>query len=201
MKKSDLPNIGQPLNGGFFAGLLSTAAGMIAIIVSPKAEGTANDKPWGKYGEKIIGADSFNDGKNNTVNMAVAGSETALWAQSLNINGFDDWYIPSRDELETIYRNLKPTTNDNYVYRHGENPSAIELSDRFPYTENLPAQTSVEIFQKDGSESLDPVWHWSSTQYSARYAWYQDFEGGYQDIHFKNDELAVRAVRRELVIQ
>jgi hypothetical protein len=201
MKKTDLPSIGQPLNGGFFAGLLSTAAGMIAIIVSPKAEGTVNDKPWGKYGEKIIGADSFNDGKNNTINMAVAGFEIAQWATALNINGFDDWYIPSRDELETIYRNLKPTTNDNYVYRHGENPSAIELNDRFPYTENLPAQTTVEIFQKDGSESLDPVWHWSSTQYSAYDAWNQNFVAGNQNVNVKYGELAVRAVRRELVIQ
>ena len=50
-----------------------------------------------------------------------------------------------------------------------------------------------EAFEKSG-------WYWSSTQGSPSYAFVQDFEGGCQDIIFKDGEHRVRAVRRVLVI-
>jgi hypothetical protein len=201
MNKLDLPSIGQPLNGGFFAGLINSDGAVIAIIVAPKAQGTGKFS-WGKYGEEIEGANSSHNGQTNTAELVKHNNPMATWATQLNIAGFADWYIPSPDELETIYRNLKPTDQKNYCgWRDGVNPSAIELADRYDYTKELPAQTTVEIFQKDGSESLDPVWHWTSRQSSAGTAWGQNFGDGDQIILYKGIELAVRAVRRELVIQ
>ncbi len=49
-------------------------------------------------------------------------------------------------------------------------------------------------------EHVEPVWHWSSTQCDAYYAWYQAFSTGRQNIFNKDCERAARAVRRKLVI-
>ncbi len=46
------------------------------------------------------------------------------------------------------------------------------------------------------ADFISDEFHWSSTQDSASYAWYQDFEHGYHDILSKGTKRAVRAVRR-----
>jgi hypothetical protein len=51
-----------------------------------------------------------------------------------------------------------------------------------------------------GQEHVEKVYHWSSTQYDASYAWGQDFEDGDQLILIKDTQRAARAVRRELII-
>lgn len=199
MNRAELPAIGQPLKGGFFAGLVLSGLQTYAVIVSPKEFGTG-EFTWGEYG-KEIDARSHSDGKSNTMAMAENGSTLAQWATGLTINEFNDWYIPARDELEIIYRNLKPTTNNNSCsFRDGDNPSAPDIDTRYPYSPTAPSITIAPLFQNGGSESLEPVWHWASTQYSARYAWNQGFEVGGQTIGNKYDSLAARAVRRELII-
>ncbi len=199
MNHKELPQIGQPLNGGFFAGLIQTGEHIHAIIVAPKEAGTEKF-PWGEHG-KEIDAKNYSDGKSNTLIMAENGSQLAQWALALTINEFSDWYIPSRDELEIIYRNLKPTTNENCCsFRDGDNPSALDFSQRYPYTPLSPLITKASAFQKGNDEAFDPTWHWSSTQYSAHDAWIQGFADGDQGYGGKDGELAVRAVRRELVI-
>ena len=189
-----LPILGAQLEGGFFAGLFSLRGETFALIVSPKAQGELEEAAWGKYAQDIAAARSFNDGAANTQAMADAGSDLARWMRALDINGFADWYLPSRDELEIIYRNLKPTAQTNYVYRHGDNPSSLPVG--YPYTEELPAQTLIAAFQEDGTEALESEWYWSSTQYSPYGAWGQYFDGGDQGYDHKGDELRARAVRR-----
>jgi hypothetical protein len=193
-----LPAIGAAFEGGFFAGRFALDGKVYALIVSPKAQGEHDDIAYGEYGQEIAGAGSFNDGMDNTIAMADAGSEMAHWALNLNIDGHTDWYIPSRDELELLYRNLKPTTHSNYVYRHGENPSSVPVG--YPYTEESPAQASVDAFQEGGDEAFEGEWYWSSSQFSADYAWYQYFYDGYQNYYDKLYEFRARAVRR-LIIQ
>jgi hypothetical protein len=63
-----------------------------------------------------------------------------------------------------------------------------------------PAQCEQNLLFINLREHFIQRWHWSSTQYSARRAWIQTFGDGYQDIHDKDDSLAARAVRRELII-
>jgi hypothetical protein len=45
-------------------------------------------------------------------------------------------------------------------------------------------------------DHVEHVWHWSSTQDDAYYAWTQDFSNGYQSFDCKDDQRAARAVRR-----
>jgi hypothetical protein len=151
---------------------------------------------WNKSTKMVEGAQSFFDGRANTEAMAAAGSALAKWALDLRIAGQNDWYLPSRDELEICYRNLKPTIDENWVHRHGENPSSMPVG--YPYTEKHPLQTEVEAFQDGQPEAFDEVWYWSSTQRAsyAVFAWLQIFTDGYQVSVPKDYGNRARAVRR-----
>lgn len=191
---------GAAMAGGFVAGKIRVGDDIFALIVAPKAEGEHDDAPWKKSQKTVEGALSYFDGRANTEAMAAAGSKVAKWARDLKIDGHDDWYIPSRDELELIYRNLKPGKQENYTYRHGENPSSVPVG--YPYTDDSPAQTDVEVFRADGAEAMEEAWYWSSTQYapSPSFAWCQGFTGGSQGNYRKGDSGRVRAVRRSALL-
>ena len=64
----------------------------------------------------------------------------------------------------------------------------------------IPAQRELNLICINAHHLTEKVWHWSSTQYSSSHAWNQYFEGGNQSIGTKDYQLAVRAVRRILVI-
>lgn len=198
VREQDVPKTpGTPFEGGFYAGRIMIDGAEHAVIVAPKAEGEAKDQEWGKYGQEIEGAKSFFNGAANTKAMAAAGYPVAVWALALAINGFSDWHIPSRDELEICYRNLKPTTETNYRWR-GDNPSSVPVG--YPYTSDLPAQAACHAFKEGGAEAFEANWHWSSTQFSAYSAWCQHFGGGDVDYDGKGDEFCLRAVRTVRII-
>lgn len=143
-----------PGQGGHFAGLLpgiANPAELDVLIVSPVALGEFNGE-WGKYGKTIKGADSYDDGRANTIAMAKAGSAIAKHVQALEIEGHADYFIGSQADM------------------------------------HLCVATSKALFQQRG--------YWTSTQYSADYAWYQHFDYGNQGIGYKSAVLRVRAVRR-----
>ena len=185
---------GTILEGGFYAGRIRVGEQQFAVIVAPKAEGQHKDAPWGPV-RKRVPALSFYDGLANTQAMADAGSKLAKWALDLKIGGFTDWYIPSRDELELCYRNLKPTAQENWCYR-GDNPSSVPVG--YAYMPDEPKQTDIEAFKGGGAEAFDDIWYWSSTQYAGNdaYAWVQYFGGGLQGSGLKGDGGRCRAVRR-----
>ncbi|MDN7490542.1 hypothetical protein QZM35_22790 [Burkholderia sp. AU45274] len=60
----------------------------------------------------------------------------------------------------------------------------------------LPAQRELSLAWATIAHIFGPHWYWSSTQYSACPAWYQDFDDGYQDGTLKGDGGRVRAFRR-----
>lgn len=191
------PIIGTAMGGGYYAGRILIDGQAYALIVAPKDEGEHKDSIWiGKY-KDVPDAKSYNDGQANTAAMAKAGSKLAKWALGLRIGGNDDWYLPSQDEMEIIYRNLKPTDLGNSCYaRSGINLSAITPTR--PYTPDFPVQTQAEAFQAGGEQAFDETWYWSSTQHAADsdYAWCQDFYDGHQSYNRKSAELRARAIRR-----
>jgi DUF1680 family protein len=68
--------------------------------------------PWGCFRRLIDGArgTAVGTGKQNTADMLAACAEPGSAAQlcaSLRVNGTDGWFLPSRDELLLVYRNLK----------------------------------------------------------------------------------------------
>lgn len=187
--------LAEPFAGGFYAGRIRIGEQLFAIVVAPKGEGEHDDIRWNKSTKKVDGALSFFDGLANSEAMAEAGSDLAKWARNLRIGDFDGWYLPSRDELEILYRAFKPTGEENACWR-GDNPSSIPVG--YAYSLDAPAQTTVEPFKDGGVEAFVDTWYWSSTQYAGHesFAWFQTFSYGDQDFGPKDYELRARAVRR-----
>lgn len=194
-----LPLIGTAFGGGYYAGRIIIGGTLYALIVAPKTEGELADTAWidDDYQQAVPGARSWNDGLANTDAMAAAGSKLALWARDLRIDGYADWYLPSQDELEILYRNLKPTTEANSQWgRSGINLSAIKPTR--PYTLTEPVQTMAGAFRQDGEQAFEEAWYWSSTQHAdtSDGAWYQDFGYGGQYHYLQSHDACARAVRR-----
>lgn len=184
---------GTEMEGGYFAGVVIVDGKQYGVVVAPKAEGEFVG-PWGARGKRI-GATHLSDGVANTQAMAESGSEIAKKALALTINGHADWYVPARDELELIYRHLKPGTSGNFCsFRDGENPNSVPPGQQ--YTDDSPGQTAAEAFRDDGQQAMEAEWYWSSTQYSAGSAFIQEFAVGTQSNNFNGSDHRVRAVRR-----
>ena len=187
---------GTPIGGGFAVGLIQFAGQQYLLIDSGRA-GELTGK-YGAYGKDVEGARSCFDGYSNTLALAESGSDLAQKILALSINGETDWYWPSRDELELMYRTFKPTDEENYCsFRDGDNATSVPVN--YPYTATNPAQTAIEAYRAGGPEAFEPTLYWTSTQYSSHRAWGQHFGGGVQYRYDESYELRARAVRRLLI--
>jgi hypothetical protein len=63
----------------------------------------------------------------------------------------------------------------------------------------LPTKAEAALLFANLPDAFEKTWHWTGTQYSADYAWYQYFDYGTQDIGFKHDTGRARAVRRSVL--
>jgi hypothetical protein len=188
----DPANIGQPVEGGFFAGLIShTADGnpTHALIVAPRDTGASGtgyalttNLPWKTVGTTTAGATSEFDGVANTAAIVTAGivdHPAAQFCVDLSIGGHTDWYLPAIWELDIAYFNLKPTTASNSL-TDGANPYSVPRRNS-PYTAGAPAQTSVSAFQANQAQALIGGVHWASNENSATTAWEITFVSGSQN--------------------
>ena len=99
-------NIGDPFGGGFYAGKMSIDGSIYAIICSPNANNVNGRDHKTSNTTDGVAAQSVNDGWTTTEANNNAAHPMAQYVRSLSVGGFTDWYIPSRDEMELIYRNL-----------------------------------------------------------------------------------------------
>ncbi len=160
--------LGSPLGGGFFAGEFVLQGERYALVVAPKTEGEKMELQF-KNRNTADGTDSDEDGLANSARINDANHPAVQFCRSLRIGGYDDWYLPSRDELAMLWRNLGPRRK------------------------NVP-----ELFREGATESFETDWYWSSTE-TASYsdvAWMVGFDYGYQDNYGKDNYCGVRAVRR-----
>jgi hypothetical protein len=186
-----IPAVGTAMLGGFFAGLVNINGQTKGIIVAPKSAGEYKGK-WAESEARIEGAACPVDGQQNTLDMIAAGTALGKWVKALDIGGFTDWHIPSRDQLEIVYRAFKPTEDENWAYS-GVNISSVPPHNL--YTADEPKQCSVEAFLADGTEAFEATWYWTSTQVGEASAWIQHFYNGGQSGTWKGCYTRARAVR------
>ena len=163
-----IPALGSPFGGGFFAGETVISGQRYALVVAPKAAGEGMELQY-KTTNNHDGSDSDEDGLANSERINDANHPAAQFCRSLQVGGFNDWYLPSRDELAMLCRNLGPTR-----------------------------KTTPEPFKSGGTEAFEEDWYWSSTEHASYSfsAWYVGFSHGGQDDDGKGFSYGVRAVRR-----
>jgi len=229
---TDPANVGQPINGGFLVGVIDTVAGNIdsqddyqtgeryAIIVAPKSLEEPAGLKWdtqdrtGESGSitRWDGLSSTNNilAKNDSSYEAFEYIRSIRSSNPVPADGGSDWYLPAFDELELIYRNLKPIIADNRIgsstrtfpgsQDYGFNPSSDPQGSA--YTAGDPSQTSVTAFQDGGAEALNLKRYWSSTDANeGGRAWGQYFDlstenfGGHGRQRASNKDVVVDGLR------
>jgi hypothetical protein len=199
------------------------------VIVAPKSSGE-NASVTIKNANTALptACQTLNDGWAATEAMRTADTSTvypaAHWARNLNIGSRTDWYVPARDELELLWRNLKPVTNNNYVtadrptgqsYSYANNGAFGDTANTHglnnnsappgaAYTTSVPGQVAATAFRTGGAEAFEfgSAYYWSSTDYNASTAWFQGWDTsspGYQSNSSKANAFRVRAVRRSII--
>ncbi|MCC5938209.1 MAG: DUF1566 domain-containing protein [Lunatimonas sp.] len=125
----EIPEIGETKEGGSVGYILrSSDPGYVegevhGIIVSPEVE--VFESQWGCFGTAVTGTSTgVGTGKTNT-ELVIAfhdnlpdyynnptqcselndGTVAAKLADLFNVNGYDDWYMPSREEMRILYEN------------------------------------------------------------------------------------------------
>lgn len=211
----ELP-VGTAAYGGYVAGVIDTDAGTIEggdayqtgrrymLIVAPKSlEATVtSSRQWASSNQNLAGTKSRWDGLSITEAMLTAGSqyEAAAYCNGLTYadDGGSQWYLPARDELELLYRNLKSGTGASAA-GHGVNPSSDPTG--AAYADGLPGQTSVTAFQSGNAEAFvlsTNQTYMSSTWSTSSQFWCQDFSDGWQFgiAQTTSSNMSIRPVRR-----
>lgn len=128
------------------------------LEAAPSDQSTSAE--WGCEMVLISGADgtAVGTGEQNTIDIeagcTTVGTPADICA-NLSLGGYSDWFLPSKDELNLMYANLK-------------------------------------LFGISGFTEYN---YWSSSEYNASLAWYQDFSTGGQGPSNKGNTARVRAVR------
>lgn len=103
--------VGFPFAGGFVFYNDGAGRGLIASPIA--APGTSS---FGCQGQLMGTSTSIYSGENNTA-LILANCSTntcARIASDFSYGGFDDWYLPSKDEISLVYGKLKAQNLVNY---------------------------------------------------------------------------------------
>jgi len=201
---SFVPEPGEQMEGGYFGGQINDGGTIYNLIVAPSVSGSLTGQTsnlWkttnsgGDAGSAVYGK-PITDNKAATVqypifqwcNYSITGpNANNPGVNGTGIGGFNDWYIPAKNELAVLYFFLKPSKASNDTLS-GSNPNAVD-----PYTPDtnygpdgpdgpqFPNQTSSLDFQSGSNDAFFTNVYWSATEDSAG-------SGGANTLDFTNGE-------------
>lgn len=200
---------GLPYGGGYYAGANIVVGGIeYALIVAPRSQGGQSSTLL-KTAFLPSGASppyDPNDGFATTTTLLNYGSPAAAFTRSLNINGYNDWYLPTLDESEILYRYLKPINSENNTVTFDGSRNGINVLSRpqgNQYTASNPTQTVSTAFKAGGSEAfLTNEYYWTCGQdgrYALPPAVGQHFSDGSTSAPTSDRFYNVRAVRKVVI--
>lgn len=164
------PDIGSPFGGGFVLHWETDAYGLIDVwVIADKTAETS--LRWKTATTATSGTSSTTDGMTNTNAMNNSSHPAAQHCKAYRGGGFDDWYLPAKDELNLFWLNLAPGGG-------GVTPA---------------------IFRTGGAQALAGdiyTYYWSSTEDTNTAAWRQSFSSGATTGFPKGSNCVVRPVRR-----
>lgn len=196
------PAVGEAYAGGFYAGQISISGSTYNLVCSPRLEGQPDpDLLYQIDDAGFDGNTSVNDGlliQQNMEAFGIANFPAQQFCKNMTAGGFTDWYIPSKLELEILYRAFKPTTATN-VTTSGANASAVPPTSN--YTTTSPARTTVTVFRGTGVQAFAADYYYSATQGPGGrlYVHAKRFTNGSDSQDEAVFEYPIRAVRRVLV--
>lgn len=229
----DVPyEVGEAAFGGYAVGVIDTTrpGSIIAgdayqtgarylLIVSPKTYETIDVWRAGATGA-VPQARTRWDGlsaQRATLTAGLAGTfPTFGWCAGLPHpdDAGSEWYAPSLDEANLLYRALKPTTNNNTT---GNRAAATFPGVAAPQGQNIssdptgvghttgdPSQTTLADFLADGpqelrADGLPNAALWTATQSANNASWNTSPVAGGQVSSLVSSQFVVRPVRRILV--
>jgi uncharacterized protein (TIGR02145 family) len=161
--------VGEQFGGGVVFHVYRDASGTergLVVALNNQSNGAA----WSNVTNSLAGASSSWDGLANSnaiVSQTGHTSSAAKLCLDYSNGGFDDWYLPSKDELNLLWINL---FNVNRVLQTISQSALI-----FP--------VSVEKF------------YWSSSEFVSNFSWYLANYGNPNSYDNKNSVFQVRAIR------
>ena len=168
-------NVGDAFYGGYYAGRMVDTQVVpnkeYFLIVADKSQeqllprySVMNDHTGTRTVNTITG-----NGWVNTETEITGGSNysAAKFADDLNTGGFNDWYLPARDELEQMYRLLKPSSENNDTGHPVPNSNSSPTFNA-SYSTTNPSRTSAVAFRSGNAQAFDDS---SSTQHLTGGTW------------------------------
>jgi hypothetical protein len=111
---------------------------------------------WCVYSQAVQGTSPvIGSGKRNTdLIVKQGGKSAAMLCASMNFDGFTDWFLPSKDELDLMYKNLKRKKLGNFSnYRYW---SSTESSTDMAYCQTF-SNSTVHRDNKDETHTVRAV--------------------------------------------
>ncbi len=158
---------GKRYQGGLIFYLKSDGTGMVSA-----EEDQSIDAEWGCIGDTLLFFDTLGSGAQNTIDIVTACPTPDIAADictDLVLNGYDDWFLPSQDELNLMWINLADS-DGNGVNMGLSDPDNLG---------NFPTER-----------------YWTSSQYDGVTAFMQWFDDGAQFNAPKSFPTYVRAARK-----
>jgi len=165
-----ITTIGATFQGGIVFYLDSNGGGLVA---APTDQATTDGAVWGCNGSDIMGADGIEigTGNQNTIDIELGCLTVGTAADvcsNLILGGFNDWFLPSKDELNLMWINLADTDGNG---------------------------SSTGVTDPNNIGDFAYYTYWSSTEDDIENAWMQNFSTGNQRPKAKDSNYWVRAVR------